>query len=134
MGMIGVLFGLGLNVYFGFNPKHFAIVIIAALVGGVFSVRQVLLHIAPTPGDTGYGTPIFGLHLYTWGVFIFLASILGSAVFLLITKHFKTTMGTSILNFEKFSVYTAFLITVINVIATLFECQLGPCCENGPCP
>ena len=64
MGMMGVIFGLSLNVYFGFNAKHFAIVIISALVGVVFSGRQVLLHIAPLAGDTGYGTPFFGMHLY----------------------------------------------------------------------
>ena len=134
MGMIGVIFGLSLNVYFGFNAKHFAVVIFAAIVGAVFSVRQVLLHIVPKEGDTGYGTPIFGMHLYTWGVLIFVASILGSAIFLLFSDKFKTANKQVILNFEKYIVYLAIAIVFINVIATFFECQLGPCCENGPCP
>jgi hypothetical protein len=30
----------------------------------------VLLHIKPD--DLGFGEPVFGLHLYTWGVLIFL--------------------------------------------------------------
>lgn len=134
MAMIGVIFGLALNVYFGFDPKHFAVVIIAALIGGIFSGRQVLLHIAPRDGDTGYGTPVFGLHLYTWGVLIFLASVLGSALFLLFNKQFKTATDSTVLNVEKWSVFTGFTLVIVNVIATFYECQLGPCCENGPCP
>lgn len=133
MGMIGVIFGLALNSYFGFDSKHFAIVIIAALVGAVYSVRQVLLHIAPVPGDTGYGTPIFGMHLYSWGVLIFVASILGSALFLLFNDKFKTNSSHKIILFEKITVYIATTIIIINIVATLFECQLGPCCEDGPC-
>ena len=133
MGMMGVIFGLALNSFFGFDAKHFAIVIIAALVGAVFSVRQVLLHIAPVPGDTGYGTPIFGMHLYSWGVLIFMASILGSALFLLFGDKFKAKEAIETHTFEKVTVYIAFAIIIVNVIATLFECQLGPCCEDGPC-
>lgn len=130
--MFGVIFGLSLNIYFGFKPQHFAVVIIAAIIGCMFSMRQVLLHICPDPGNLGYGTPIFGFHLYTWGVFIFGASILGSAIFLFFSNSFKK-MKNVILPFEKYTFYLATAILLINVVATFFECQLGPCCENGPC-
>lgn len=133
MGMIGVIFGLSLNIFFGFDAKHFALVIISATVGALFSGRQVLLHICKGPNDSGYGTPIFGLHLYTWGVLIFIASILGSAVFLLFSNNFKTVAVNKVRNFEKYSVYLATVIVLVNIIATFFECQFGPCCENGPC-
>tara|TARA_B110000285_G_C15062350_1_gene583089 strand:+ start:717 stop:1238 length:522 start_codon:yes stop_codon:yes gene_type:complete len=131
MGMIGVIFGLALNSYFGFDSKHFAVVIISALVGLTFSTRHVLLHILP--GDPGYGSPIFEYHLYTWGVFIFIASILGSALFLFYIDSFKRGSTHAILNYEKYAVYLAAVIILINIIATIFECQLGPCCEDGPC-
>lgn len=133
MGMIGVIFGLSLNSIFGFDAKHFGIVIISAIIGAVFSGRQVLLHICNGPLDSGYGTPVFGLHLYTWGVLIFIASILGSAVFLLFSNAFRTVTKHRMLNFEKYVVYLSTLIVLINIVATFFECQLGPCCENGPC-
>ncbi|MCH2229565.1 MAG: disulfide bond formation protein B [Crocinitomicaceae bacterium] len=133
MGMIGVIFGLSLNVFFGFDAKHFSVVIVSALIGILFSGRQVLLHICPVDGDTGYGTPFFGMHLYSWGVLIFVASILGSALFLLFHERFKRESNPTPLNFERYSVYLATLIIFVNVIATVFECQLGPCCENGPC-
>ena len=133
MGMMGVIFGLSLNSYFGLDAKHFAVVIIASLIGGLFSVRQVLLHICPVEGDYGNGTPAFGLHLYTWGVLIFLASILGSAFFLIFSNKFKSREQHKPSNLEKYFVYLATLIIFVNVIATFFECQFGPCCENGPC-
>ena len=37
--------------------------IISALLGAAAATRQVLLHILP--GDRGFGSPLFGLHLYT---------------------------------------------------------------------
>jgi disulfide bond formation protein DsbB len=133
MGMMGVIFALSLNIFFGFNPSHFAVVIIAAIIGGIFSIRQVLLHIAPVNGDTGYGTPVLGMHLYTWGAIIFLACILGSAVFLFFNNKYTSRGGIYILKFEKYTFYLATLIILVNVVATIFECQLGPCCDYGPC-
>src|SRR5947209_2028255 len=38
--------------------------ILSALVGAAVSTRQVLLHILP--GDKGFSSPLFDLHLYTW--------------------------------------------------------------------
>ena len=133
MGMIGVIFGLLLNTFFGFKTNHFSIVIIAAIVGATFSVRQVLLHITKVNGDVGYGTPVLGMHLYTWGVLIFMASILGAAVFLFFNDKFKSSRTHVVLNFEKYVAYLAALIVFVNIVATLFECQIGPCCDNGPC-
>ncbi len=135
MAMMAVIFGLGMNIYFGFKPQHFALIIMAALVGLTMSARQVLLHICPVDGEpTGYGSPVFGMHLYTWGVFIFLMSILASAIFIMIIPKIEAKPELKIIALEKFAVYLTIAIILINIIATFFECQLGPCCENGPCP
>ena len=47
--------------------------IIAALAGSIVSIRQILLHILP--GDPGYGSPVLGLHLYTWAWVTFMIVI-----------------------------------------------------------
>ncbi|CDF79958.1 disulphide bond formation protein DsbB/BdbC [Formosa agariphila KMM 3901] len=135
IAMIAVIFGLCLNTYFGFKAEHFGIIIISALIGITISTRQVLLHICPVPGEAaGYGSPIFGMYLYSWGVVIFAASILASAILLFfIPKAAVTRTDLKISLFEKSAVYLAVLLILINVIATLFECQLGPCCDDGPC-
>lgn len=135
MGMLGIIFGLSLNTYFGLKKEHFAIVILAALIGSVYSIRQILLHICPVVGDaTGYGSPILGMHLYTWAFLIFIMSIVGSAIFLFLIKEEKNGTDRIPLMFEKVVFYLAVLLCFANIIAAFFECYLGPCCENGPCP
>ena len=57
------------------------IAIVSALVGAVTSTRQVLLHILP--GDAGFGSPVLGLHLYTWCLIAFVCQIAASAVMLI---------------------------------------------------
>ena len=60
----------------------FGMAILAAVGGLSQAARQDLLHIAP--GDKGYGTPVFGWHLYTWSVVIFLVIIIISGITMLV--------------------------------------------------
>jgi disulfide bond formation protein DsbB len=55
--------------------------IIAALLGAIAAGRQLLLHILP--GDPGFGSPVLGLHLYTWCFVAFGCQIAASAVLLI---------------------------------------------------
>ena len=73
------------------------------------------------------------MHLYTWGVLIFASCILGAAIFLFFSDRFKKGAAHVVVHYEKYVYYLATLIVLVNIIATLFECQLGPCCEDGPC-
>jgi disulfide bond formation protein DsbB len=57
--------------------------IIAAALGALAAGRQILLHILPS--DPGFGSPVFGLHLYTWCFITFSAQIAASAVLLMTT-------------------------------------------------
>jgi len=52
-----------LNVRFGPHPSHYAVALLAAVVGASFAMRQILLHIMP--GDAGYGSALLGYHYYT---------------------------------------------------------------------
>jgi disulfide bond formation protein DsbB len=58
--------------------------ILAGLLGAAASTRQLLLHILPH--DPGFGTPVLGLHLYTWCLIAFLAHIGASALMLIGTS------------------------------------------------
>src|ERR1700738_342023 len=55
--------------------------ILSALVGAAVSTRQVLLHILP--GDPGFGSPLLGLHLYTWWLIAFVCQIAVSCLMLI---------------------------------------------------
>jgi len=56
--------------------------LIGALAGASVSVRQIALHI--TPGDPGYGEPVFGLHLYTWAFITFTIVMIFCGVMLML--------------------------------------------------
>lgn len=52
-GMVGLALGPIMNLLWGLKPSHYAISILAALVGAAGSTRQILIHIAD-PNDAGY--------------------------------------------------------------------------------
>ena len=62
--------------------------VLAGLLGATMATRQVLLHILP--GDPGYGSPVFGLHLYTWSLMTFLAHMLAAGLMLTTTVWLRT--------------------------------------------
>jgi disulfide bond formation protein DsbB len=57
------------------------IAIVSALLGAAAASRQVLLHILP--GDQGFGSPLLGLHLYTWSLIAFISQIAASGLMLI---------------------------------------------------
>jgi disulfide bond formation protein DsbB len=81
-GMIGLSVGPIMNLLWGIRARHYALSILAALVGSAGSIRQILLHIY-TPGDPGYGPAVLGWHLYTWALVTFIVGIAGCAILLL---------------------------------------------------
>lgn len=58
----------------------FGTTVLGAILGSAISVRQILLHIEP--GDVGYGSAVFGLHLYTWALLVFVALLLDAGIHL----------------------------------------------------
>lgn len=63
----------------------FGMTVLAALLGCTISIRQILLHIEP--GNPGYGSPVFGLHLYTWALLVFVALLLDAGIHLTFVRE-----------------------------------------------
>jgi disulfide bond formation protein DsbB len=63
------------------------IAIVAALIGATAAGRQMLLHIMP--GDQGFGSPVLGLHLYTWCLIVFICQVAASGLMLLAIARLK---------------------------------------------
>jgi hypothetical protein len=59
--------------------------LIAAVAGMAMSTRQILLHV--NPGDPGYGTPMMGLHLYTWALITFVIVVVFVGVSLIFANE-----------------------------------------------
>jgi uncharacterized MnhB-related membrane protein len=97
--------------------------------GATASVRQILLHIEP--GDTGYGSELFGLHFYTWSFISFLVMMVFCSVMLCIDRNnmtaaFKTaTKGLTVL-----VMYLFLTLTAANTVTSVMVCKFGSCPDN----
>ena len=78
---VSIGLSLLMNLRYGNRVAHWSLAIISGLAGISVSIRQILLHIT---SNQGFGSPFFGLHMYTWCFICFAAAILGSAVMLLV--------------------------------------------------
>jgi disulfide bond formation protein DsbB len=115
------------NIRYGSRPSHYALSILAALVGFMVSVRQVMLHILP--GDKGYGSPIMGLHFYTWAALFFLLAIALIALAMLFDRQF-TDAHSQPPAYAKVAVWLVIAITAANVLSTFLECGFAVCPED----
>jgi disulfide bond formation protein DsbB len=120
-----------LNVRWGPRPSHYALSLLAAIVGAAFSTRQILLHILP--GDAGYGTALLGYHYYTLALIGFAIAIVLLAAILLFDRPFdedRTAPPVASGAFATSAVWLVIGLTALNVVSTLLECGFGACAEN----
>jgi disulfide bond formation protein DsbB len=120
-----------LNIRFGPRPSHYALSLLAAAAGVAFSTRQILLHIMP--GDSGYGSALFGYHYYSWALIGFAAAIVLLAAMLLFDRQFKddgAVWPVPAGAFAQVAVWLVIGLTALNVGSTLLECGFGACADN----
>ena len=117
--LIGVLRSGG-TLDVGTMARGYGMSILAAVIGIVMSSRQVLLHILP--GDPGYGSPMFGMHLYSWGVIVFLVIILVSGLTMMFARQLEVGESDHRNSLASRIVVWAFIIVIgANVVATFVE-------------
>lgn len=97
------------------------IAIIAALLGTIAAGRQALLHILP--GDPGFGSPVLGLHLYTWSLIVFACQIAASGMMLIATPAVD---GTPVMwgTIGRAAVIAFAVIIVANLVLVVAEAGL----------
>ena len=130
IAMAAVGFGLLLNVRFGPKPAHYGLVILAALYGLAAATRQVFLHIAP--GSGAYGSPLLGLHLYTWCAIIFLAAILVCALLLLWEGQFEEDgpVPTPAPRWVQLGAVALMAVTAVVAVLAFAECGPTECADD----
>jgi len=77
---VSIGIALLMNLRYGNKVIHWALVNLSAVVGIAVSIRQILLHIT---SPVGFGSAVFGLHMYTWCFIGFTFAIVGSAIILI---------------------------------------------------
>ena len=127
VAFVALAVGPILNIRYGPRPSHYALSMLAALVGVTASVRQVMLHILP--GDKGYGSPIMGLHFYTWAALFFLLAIALIGIVMLFDRQFTDTPSTPPA-FARIAVWLVILLVTANALSTLLECGFAVCPED----
>ncbi len=132
LGMLALAFGAMLNIRYGIRSAHYGVSLIGAILGGSVSARQILLHVVP--GTGGYGSPVMGLHLYTWAFIVFAASISLIGVMLVIGTENESGEWSEytdrIPGIAKFIFFLVLFITAANVVTTLLECGFTQCPDN----
>ena len=118
-----------LNVRLGPRPSHYAVSLLAAIVGATVAMRQILLHIMP--GDPGYGSALLGYHYYTWAFIGFAVSVVLIAAMLLFDGQF-TDDGAPlrVSAFAQVAVWLVIALAALNVVSTLLECGFAACPDN----
>jgi disulfide bond formation protein DsbB len=119
-----------LNIRFGPRPSHYALSLLAAVVGAAFSTRQILLHILP--GDAGYGSALLGYHYYSWALIGFAAAIVLLAAVLLFDRQFEDRAAPAAAPgaFARIAVWLVIALTAANAGSTLLECGFGACADD----
>lgn len=126
LGMIGAACGALMNLRFGIQMRHYALILLATFFGGITAGRQILLHICP--GFPVFGIPVFGMGLYTWSFITFFCTAFATVVFLFFYSS-EQSRQLKMNGFEKFAFGVVMLLTVANLIMVLFECGLGYCID-----
>jgi len=128
-GFIAAGIGIALNLIFGPRPSHYGLAILGAVVGGIISADQVLHYIVP--GSGSYGNAIFGLHLYSWALIMFVAIVVGCGVMLLFDRQYESSgpPPLSQVTLPILAVALLALLAVGNVLSTLAICGVGLCPE-----
>lgn len=122
-----------LNLRYGPRPSHYALSLIAAVMGAGFAMRQVLLHIMP--GDEGFGSALFGLHYYSWAFVCFAVAIVAIAATMMLDRQFERSVhypdpGPDLGLFEKAAVWLVIALALANVAGVWVECGPNVCPDD----
>lgn len=128
VGFVMLMFGFMLNIIYGTQQRHYGVILVGALFGAATALRQVSLHVIP--GTPGFGSPILGMHYYTWAFVIFMMAIVGVAVLLMLWNNDWSTDTYQMNSFGKFACVLAIVAVLVNVLSTFVECGPYQCPDN----
>lgn len=129
-GFIAIGMGFLFNLRLGERRSHYAMILIASLVTGFISLRQVSLHLAP--GDPGYGSTLFGMHFYTWALIAAVGVICYVALVFVLKDVAGERDGDMPMSGQApnaaFAIFA--LLVAANLLSTVLECGAGQCDDN----
>ena len=82
------------------------------------------------PGSGAYGSPLLGLHLYTWCLILFVAAIALAALMLLMEGQFERARLVPVAGWQKLVIGLYLTITVLVGVSAFVQCGPGECPDN----
>lgn len=126
LGMVGMATGAALNLAYGLRPAHYGLSLVAAVFGSAVALRQIALHVCPQ--FSIFGTPIFGLSLYTWSFFVHASTILYIAWLLFLQEEAGWGPRERRMNWwETLAIVLIVIVVCGNIAASFLQCGIGPC-------
>ena len=128
MAMILAVLGPARMIAIGHRKKHigpytfstaFGMTVVASILGAAISIRQILLHIQP--GDVGYGSPVFGMHLYTWALLVFVALLLDAGLHLTFIREDVPIIPVHPPILSRLILYLFILVILANAVAVFVQ-------------
>ena len=110
--------------------RAFGMTVLGAILGSAISIRQILLHIQP--GDLGYGSPVLGLHLYTWALLVFVALLVDAGIHLVFIRQDVPLVPKHPTIFSKTVIWSFWLVVFVNAVAVLAEAGMNPFLPDNP--
>lgn len=128
LAMISIACSALLNLVFGTKVAHYSLALIASVVGGVVSLRQIALHVCPQ--FETFGTPVLGLSLFTWAFLVYCCSIIAVALLMFFYDPKESNKEASRLNgLDWCAVIYLLFVTLVNIFSALMLCGFGLCDE-----
>ena len=123
--LLGVGFGMLLNVRFGASESHYGVILASALLGAWVAGRQMLGYIV-TAG--GFGSAIFEWHFYTWAFAGFCVTMVFAAALLFMEgQFFEGVRDTRPSSAAQAAGWLFVLVALAHAVTALLQCGFESC-------
>lgn len=136
LGLLAIAFGFLLNIRYHVRPSHYALSLLAAIFTAFVSLRQISLHVTD---PVGYGSTVFGLHMYTWTFVVAMIAIIYIAIVMSFPRQYEiksdaseyaTAKSKRVRIFTQVAFGFLALMVFANITSTLLECGLTECPDD----
>jgi disulfide bond formation protein DsbB len=137
VAMLGICFGILLNLRGPFSYQNTGISLLFALFLLVVSARQTLLDIYPRPGHEYVGSAVLGLHMPVWSVVISLCVLAAFAIKLAVLggdDHLREHRAASfplVSQAARILGVIVVAICAVNLVSAFVQCGFGQCHTMG---
>lgn len=125
--LLGVGFGMLLNVRFGASESHYGVILASALLGAWVAGRQMLGYIV-TAGS--FGSAIFEWHFYTWAFAGFgVTMVFATALLFMEGQFFEGVRDTRPSSAAQAAGWLFVLVALGHAVSALLQCGFDSCID-----